>query len=29
MSKRKRLEAKGWRIGDARELLGLTDEEVA
>jgi DNA-binding XRE family transcriptional regulator len=27
--KRKRLEAKGWRIGDAREFLGLTDEEAA
>lgn len=28
-AKRKRLEAKGWRIGDAREFLGLTDEEAA
>ena len=27
--KRKRLEAKGWRIGGAREFLGLTDEEAA
>ena len=27
--KRKRLEAKGWRIGNAREVLGLTDEEEA
>jgi DNA-binding XRE family transcriptional regulator len=27
--KRKRLEAKGWRIGNAREFLGLTDEEAA
>ena len=28
-AKRKRLEAKGWRIGNAREFLGLTDEEAA
>ena len=27
--KRKRLEAKGWRIGNAREFLALTDEEAA
>ena len=27
--KRRRLEAKGWRIGNAREFLGLTDEETA
>jgi hypothetical protein len=27
--KRKRLEAKGWRIGNACEFLGLTDEEAA
>jgi DNA-binding XRE family transcriptional regulator len=27
--KRKRLEAKGWSIGNAREFLGLTDEEAA
>jgi DNA-binding XRE family transcriptional regulator len=27
--KRKRLEAAGWRVGTARELLGLTEEEVA
>ena len=27
--KRKRLEAKGWRTGNAREFLGLTDEEAA
>jgi transcriptional regulator with XRE-family HTH domain len=28
-SKRKRLEAQGWRVGDAREFLGLTAEETA
>jgi hypothetical protein len=28
-NKRKRLEAKGWRIGDAKEFLGLTPEEEA
>jgi predicted XRE-type DNA-binding protein len=28
-SKRKRLEAKGWKIGDAKEFLGLTPEEEA
>ena len=27
--KRKRLEAKGWKIGTAREFLGLTHDEVA
>ena len=27
--KRKRLEAKGWRVGSAREFLGLTPEEEA
>ena len=27
--KKKRLEAKGWRIGTAKEFLGLTDEESA
>ncbi len=26
-TKRKRLKAKGWRFGDAKELLGLSDEE--
>lgn len=26
--KRRRLEAKGWKIGTAREFLGLTDEET-
>ena len=28
-SKRKRLEAKGWRMTSAEEFLGLTREEVA
>lgn len=27
--KQRRLEAAGWRRGDAREFLGLTDDEVA
>jgi len=27
--KRRRLEAKGWKVGSAREFLGLTDEETA
>jgi len=27
--KRKRLEAAGWRLGDAKEFLGLTDDESA
>jgi ribosome-binding protein aMBF1 (putative translation factor) len=27
--KRKQLEAAGWRVGTAREFLGLTDEEAA
>lgn len=27
--KRKRLEAKGWRIGGTREFLGLTEQEEA
>lgn len=27
-SKRKRLEAKGWRLGDARSFLGLSDPEA-
>jgi len=27
--KRKRLEAKGWRVGNAKEFLGLSDEEAA
>lgn len=28
-SKRKKLEAKGWRLGDAREFLGLSAEDAA
>ena len=28
-SKRKRLEAKGWRVGSASEFLNFTDEESA
>jgi len=28
-AKRLRLEKKGWRVGDAKELLQLSDEEVA
>ena len=28
-AKRKRLEARGWKIGDAAEFLGLTQEEAA
>lgn len=28
-TKRKRLEAAGWRVGTARELLGLSPEEAA
>jgi len=27
--KRKRLEAKGWKVGTSREFLGLTPEEEA
>lgn len=27
--KRKRLEAKGWKVGSAREFLGLSDQEDA
>lgn len=27
--KRRRLEAKGWKVGSPREFLGLTDEEAA
>ena len=26
-AKKKRLESSGWRVGDAAEFLGLTDEE--
>ncbi|HEU4882558.1 MAG TPA: helix-turn-helix transcriptional regulator [Longimicrobium sp.] len=28
-SKRKRLEANGWKVSDTQEFLGLTDEEMA
>jgi ribosome-binding protein aMBF1 (putative translation factor) len=28
-SKRKRLEAKGWKLGSAREFLGLSEQEDA
>ncbi|MGQ0553134.1 MAG: helix-turn-helix domain-containing protein [Planctomycetota bacterium] len=28
-TKRKQLKAAGWRVGSAKELLGLTDEESA
>ena len=28
-SKRKHLEAKGWRIGSAKEFLGLSEQEAA
>lgn len=28
-AKRKRLEAKGWKVGTAQEFLGLSDEESA
>lgn len=28
-AKRKKLESTGWRIGGAKEFLGLTDDEVA
>ena len=28
-SKRKRLAAKGWRVGNTQELLGLSDEDTA
>jgi DNA-binding XRE family transcriptional regulator len=27
--KKKRLQAAGWRVGDARDFLGLSDEEAA
>ena len=29
MCPRKRLESKGWRIGDPKEFLGLSDQEAA
>jgi hypothetical protein len=25
--KRKKLESKGWKVGSAKQLLGLTDQE--
>lgn len=28
-SKRRKLERKGWRVGSAREFLGLSEEEAA
>jgi len=28
-SKRKRVTAKGWKVGDAKEFLGLSEEETA
>ena len=28
-SKRKKLESRGWRVGDAKEFLSLSDEESA
>jgi hypothetical protein len=28
-TKRKRLEASGWKLGSAQEFLGLSDEETA
>jgi hypothetical protein len=28
-NKRKRLEARGWRVGSAKGFLGLTDQEAA
>jgi DNA-binding XRE family transcriptional regulator len=28
-SKREKLEVQGWKIGDAKEFLGLSDEEMA
>ena len=27
-SKRRRLEAQGWKFGSAKDFLGLTDEEA-
>jgi len=29
VSKRKKLEAAGWKVGSAKDLLGLSDEEQA
>lgn len=28
-SKRKKLESKGWKVGSAKEFLGLSDDEAA
>jgi DNA-binding XRE family transcriptional regulator len=28
-SKRQKLESKGWKLGNARDFLGLTDDEAA
>lgn len=28
-SRRKRLESKGWKVGTAKEFLGLSDDEAA
>ncbi|NNN04634.1 MAG: helix-turn-helix transcriptional regulator [Elusimicrobia bacterium] len=28
-AKRRKLEAKGWRVGDAQDFLGLSDQEAA
>ena len=28
-SKRRRLEARGWKVGSAKDFLGLTDQEAA
>ena len=28
-SKKKRLEARGWKVGDSREFVGLSPEEAA
>jgi len=28
-SRRRRVTAKGWKVGDAKEFLGLSDEETA
>jgi DNA-binding XRE family transcriptional regulator len=27
--KRKKLEARGWKVGDAKEFLGLSDQELS
>ena len=28
-TKRRRLEARGWRVGNTKEFLGLSDDEAA